>query len=371
MVEVCSYCGEKGHSIQQCPKWKGGEVASATKDELTPYMQEKIPLILSKLREAQKTMMVSKETLYDWVHPYVTKVAFDEIIAYLERKGEIFEPRPGFLKTTESSSSPERTMRGVVAELVRRDVQGNRVESELVFRPECEWFIPKLGDTLGEISFTTEGFVKEFGAEILARVMKGEIVKVEAKASSDMVYRGCPLKSKPWRRTSFKTVFPFEGTQETLSRTEQHSSPEPKRVYVLPTPLFAKVGEHSPNPFVYIEDIDYHGQKLPLYAVNGDLAVKDPVIGYINVSETSKMPEREVPKHLMYLREKHGMKKSWTEILDKLFESVASGAFVTYDVFKSWLKQQGMTIEEFKKLPPPSKDLIYGHFKVKIESEVT
>jgi len=22
MVEKCSYCGEEGHSIQQCPKWK-------------------------------------------------------------------------------------------------------------------------------------------------------------------------------------------------------------------------------------------------------------------------------------------------------------------------------------------------------------
>lgn len=30
MAEVCSYCGEKGHSIQQCPKWKGREVATAT-----------------------------------------------------------------------------------------------------------------------------------------------------------------------------------------------------------------------------------------------------------------------------------------------------------------------------------------------------
>lgn len=26
--EVCSYCGEKGHSIQECPKWKHSKVAS-------------------------------------------------------------------------------------------------------------------------------------------------------------------------------------------------------------------------------------------------------------------------------------------------------------------------------------------------------
>jgi len=32
MSEVCSYCGEKGHSIQQCPKWKG-KVATATESK--------------------------------------------------------------------------------------------------------------------------------------------------------------------------------------------------------------------------------------------------------------------------------------------------------------------------------------------------
>lgn len=115
-------------------------------------------------------------------------------------------------------SNPERKMHGVVAELVRYDAKGNRVGSELVFRPQCDWFIPKLGDRLAEISLTTEGFVKEFGATTLERVMKGEIVEVESKASEDMEFRGCPLKSKPWRRTSYKTVFPFEGTQEDLSR---------------------------------------------------------------------------------------------------------------------------------------------------------
>jgi len=115
-------------------------------------------------------------------------------------------------------SNPERKMRGVVAELVRKDAQGVRVGSELVFRPECDWFIPKLGDRLAEISLTTEGFVKEFGAATLERVMKGEIVEVETKPSPDMEFRGCPLKSKPWHRTSYKTVYPFEGTQEDLRR---------------------------------------------------------------------------------------------------------------------------------------------------------
>jgi len=115
-------------------------------------------------------------------------------------------------------SNPDKKMRGVVAELIRYDAKGNRVGGELVFRPECEWFIPKLGDNLAEVALTTEAFIKEFGASVLERVMKGEIVEVESKPSSDMEFRGCPLESKPWRRKSYKTVFPFEGTQEDLSR---------------------------------------------------------------------------------------------------------------------------------------------------------
>jgi len=119
MPEKCSYCGEEGHSIQECPKWKA-KVASA-KEEVTPYMREKIPLIMSRLREAQKTMMVSKEILYEWLHPYITKAAFEEIISYLLRKGEIFEPRPGFLKTTESSSSTITT--AVLTDEVKRNIR--------------------------------------------------------------------------------------------------------------------------------------------------------------------------------------------------------------------------------------------------------
>jgi len=72
------------------------------KEEVTPYMEEKIPLILSKLRAMQKiTGMVREADLYDAVRPLVTKVGFDEIRAYLLRKGEIYSPRPDFLKSTE------------------------------------------------------------------------------------------------------------------------------------------------------------------------------------------------------------------------------------------------------------------------------
>jgi hypothetical protein len=110
-------------------------------------------------------------------------------------------------------------MTGVVAELHRRNAKGEIVESELVFRSDCTWYIPKLGDTLGEITFSSaEQFVKEFGANVLEKVMNGEIVPVKTKASSDMENRNCPHKDRPWRRASYRTMYPYEGTQEVLTR---------------------------------------------------------------------------------------------------------------------------------------------------------
>jgi len=40
--EICSYCGEKGHGIQQCPKWKGKqEVATAKREPITITVSER------------------------------------------------------------------------------------------------------------------------------------------------------------------------------------------------------------------------------------------------------------------------------------------------------------------------------------------
>lgn len=47
MAEKCSYCGELGHSIQQCPKWKGKEVATATQSS---------PVTVQELRRALDSM---------------------------------------------------------------------------------------------------------------------------------------------------------------------------------------------------------------------------------------------------------------------------------------------------------------------------
>jgi len=43
MAEKCSYCGEIGHSIQQCPKWKG-KVATATE---FPISKERAKVLLT------------------------------------------------------------------------------------------------------------------------------------------------------------------------------------------------------------------------------------------------------------------------------------------------------------------------------------
>jgi len=77
-------------------------------------------------------------------------------------------------------------------------------------------------------------------------------------------------------------------------------------------------------PYIYIQDIEYLGEKLPLYAVAGDLVVKYPEDYYVVIDETSKVPERELPRHLKYIIDKYKIEVTWTELLDKLFESVGS-----------------------------------------------
>jgi len=49
MAEKCSYCGEEGHSIQQCPKWKG-----AGREEMLPVREEdgRVSFIPVKVRKA-------------------------------------------------------------------------------------------------------------------------------------------------------------------------------------------------------------------------------------------------------------------------------------------------------------------------------
>jgi len=93
------------------------------------------------------------------------------------------------------SVCPVQDMTGVAAQLHRITPDGVVIESNLVFRPECEWYMPKAGDRLGEVEYTdVVEFVEDFGVDALNKVLAGEVVFVKKKPGPDFEYRGCPEK---------------------------------------------------------------------------------------------------------------------------------------------------------------------------------
>lgn len=87
----------------------------APKPKGMDYIEEKTPLIMSKLRSMQRiTGMVRKADLYDAIRPSITRVGFDEAIGHLLRKGEIYSPKEGFLKTTEEEPAEPKRVIGMV-----------------------------------------------------------------------------------------------------------------------------------------------------------------------------------------------------------------------------------------------------------------
>lgn len=110
-------------------------------------------------------------------------------------------------------------MTGVVAQLHRYTEDGTIIESKLVFRPECDWFMKKGSDDLGEVEYTdVVDFAKDFGADTLNKVLAGKVVSVKLKPDPDFYYRGCQNEGKPFRMVTRNVRYPVSGTQEDLTR---------------------------------------------------------------------------------------------------------------------------------------------------------
>lgn len=97
MAETCSYCGEKGHSIQNCPKWKGGEVATATKPEICNFLMNRMQELLKEMEKEPsratermkalvKTLKIAKDRVFD---EHGTLIDKTELLDRLRRIYEI------------------------------------------------------------------------------------------------------------------------------------------------------------------------------------------------------------------------------------------------------------------------------------------
>lgn len=99
---------------------------------------------------------------------------------------------------------PEK-MKGVLAQLITTTKEGTRIDSRIVFRPYCDWWIKPLHDYLGETQYTDfEDVIKEFGLEVAQKIVDGGIVEVVREPPEHLELRGCRRPEK-YIRVTYET----------------------------------------------------------------------------------------------------------------------------------------------------------------------
>ena len=112
-----------------------------------------------------------------------------------------------------------KRVKGVVALLEEWTPDGKRVGSEVVFKPECDWYMEEIRGLLGEKVYTDfEKFVEEAGKEKAKKVLDGEIVEHEIELPETARMVGCPLGEYKWEKRVAPMYYPFKGSKEYLVR---------------------------------------------------------------------------------------------------------------------------------------------------------
>jgi len=113
MVEKCSYCGEVGHSIQQCPKWKHSsaeriarvsmpipELSKKIDDMLAHVKTQRFQPLLSDVfeflwkigdfhRELYAYFRETRKDIYDTIfHNIIGEVCYGTVLAYEDKWAE-------------------------------------------------------------------------------------------------------------------------------------------------------------------------------------------------------------------------------------------------------------------------------------------
>lgn len=109
-------------------------------------------------------------------------------------------------------------MEGYVAQLLTYNKEGQRIHSQIVFVPKCEWYMPKFADYYAQTEYQDiEEFINDFGIDVAEKVFEeGEVVAVKLPKQPDLEYRG-KCKEKPPVKKLKKVRYPYEGTKEFLS----------------------------------------------------------------------------------------------------------------------------------------------------------
>jgi len=113
-------------------------------------------------------------------------------------------------------------MEGVLAELKTYNATGKEMQSQIVFKPYCDWYIEQLHDGYAETKYLDMGAViDEFGLDVATKVIEGEIVKVEREVPEGFRQTSCRVSIDIIKNSS-SIRWPFPGgRKEYLVRSEK------------------------------------------------------------------------------------------------------------------------------------------------------
>ena len=107
--------------------------------------------------------------------------------------------------------------KGVLAQLITHDKNGQRIDSKIVFRPYCDIYLKDLHDSLAETEYGDfSAVIDEFGPDAAQKVIDGQIVEVEKQLTPEMELRGCPAGRQRFIRVNYQIRYPGEGIKEDL-----------------------------------------------------------------------------------------------------------------------------------------------------------
>ena len=104
-------------------------------------------------------------------------------------------------------------MEGVIAQLqtFAPGPGGKVINSEIVFRPQCDWYMPDLHDHLGVTGYHDIGAViDEFGIDVAEKIVEGEIVPVVREVEEDKYQlTSCKAEKKEFEIVSSTIRYPI------------------------------------------------------------------------------------------------------------------------------------------------------------------
>ncbi len=124
-----------------------------------------------------------------------------------------------------------RQMQGVIAQLKTYGKKGEPIDSEIVFKPQCDWYMPDLQGYLAQTQYPDiAAVIDEFGLGVATKVITGEVVSVVRELQDDAPFKlsSCPVGDKQFQKISSPIRYPIDASKEQLISKRLFTILEPK-----------------------------------------------------------------------------------------------------------------------------------------------